>query len=87
MLGHATHRAADASERRKGVNFVDYFWLIPTALLGALLLWIFYAAITRETGSGERHDGKVLVDKPAEPFIPGPTIAEHLRLKRTDDPD
>jgi hypothetical protein len=71
---------------------MDYFWLIPVAVVGAFILWIFYSSIANSPNAGQRIDGKVLVDKPDDPpFEPAEpsraTLADYLHMKRTDDPD
>jgi len=42
---------------------MDYFWILPFAIIFALGVWALYAAITRD--AGERVDGAILTDKPS----------------------
>lgn len=67
---------------------MQYFWLVPLAIIALLLLWIFYGTIKGKTGFAERQDGRVIVDKPPEPpSDPGPLGPERLGLRRTDEDD
>lgn len=65
---------------------MQYFWIIPVAIVAILLIWIFYGAIKSRTGFAERQDGRVVLDKPPEPpSDPGPLGPERLGLKRADE--
>lgn len=43
-----------------------HWWLIPAAVIVLLVLWVFYLILRRQGGSGERTEGRTLVDKPGE---------------------
>jgi hypothetical protein len=42
------------------------WWLIPVLLVFSVVLWALYVLVSRRGGSGERTDGRTLVDKPDE---------------------
>ncbi len=43
-----------------------HWWLIPLIIAFLLGLWIFYLVIGRSGGTGERTEGRTLVDTPEE---------------------
>lgn len=48
---------------------MDAFWFIPLLIVVLIGTWAFYHKVIREGGRGERHEGKVLVDKPDPPDL------------------
>jgi hypothetical protein len=43
-----------------------HWWLIPAAVIVLLVLWGFYLILGRQGGSGQRTEGRTLVDKPGD---------------------
>lgn len=43
-----------------------HWWLIPILIALVLALWIFYLVIGKSGASGERTEGRTLMDKPEE---------------------
>ena len=43
-----------------------HFWLIPAVAILGVTIGILYLVIRRSGGSGERSEGRTLLDKPVE---------------------
>lgn len=46
--------------------FMDLFWLLPVVAVVVVGAVAFYVKIMKDGGTGERTDGKVLLDRPAK---------------------
>jgi len=49
-----------------------HVWLIPAVVVFLVVLWVLYLIIKRQGGSGERTEGRTLVDKTDEEDPPRP---------------
>jgi cytochrome c-type biogenesis protein CcmH/NrfF len=45
---------------------MTYLWVIPTVLVIALLVWIFWAVVKRKGGSGVRREGRTVFDSESD---------------------
>ena len=44
-----------------------HLWLIPVLAIFVIAVAILYAVVKRQSGRGERMDGRTVTDKPVEP--------------------
>ena len=47
-----------------------HFWLIPVLIIFIIAIGILYAVVKRQSGAGDRVEGRIVTDKPIEPTPP-----------------